>query len=284
MRITLGILALSLCQYAAAQVADRQAQDESAEPLVSSVTDSVTTDSVPLTANTLYMCDFVNNSPLYKINPISGQATKIGSMQLNQTCTDLAFRKTAASGTQLFGTSFTRLFKIVPTTGKATLLPDAYGPGITDINALVAQGGSGILYGAGSTAPGRFISISPTTGKATVKGSFGAGISSAGDLEFLNGQLYALVYKSGHGANTFLARISLSPGTIGHATGLLLIRRSESGKLVALNDVWGLANRSGVLFAVMRTGEVITINPATGIATLKGVDHLAQAGLAVSPN
>jgi hypothetical protein len=33
----------------------------------------------------------------------------------------------------------------------------------------------------------------------------------------------------------------------------------------------------------MRSGELITIDPATGIAILKGDNHKVQAGLAVSP-
>ncbi len=52
---------------------------------------------------------------------------------------------------------------------------------------------------------------------------------------------------------------------------------------VALDNVLGLANRDGVLYAVMKTGEVLTISPSTGIATLKGDNGLVQAGLAVAP-
>jgi hypothetical protein len=204
-------------------------------------------------------------------------------MDLNDSCTDLTIRQTAASGTQLFGTSFTRLFLVNPATGKATLLPNAYGSGISDINALIAQPGSGVLYGAGSTAPGEFVEISPTTGKATKKGTLGSGISSAGDLEFLNGQLYGLVNKSSTGTETYLAKISLSSKTIGKATDLVPIRMKEGNTLVVLDNVWGLANRSGVLYAAMENGDVLTIVPSTGIATLKGDNRLPQAGLAVVP-
>jgi hypothetical protein len=229
------------------------------------------------------MCRFGADSPLYTLNPTTGAAKLIGSMDLNQTCTDLAFRKTAASGTQLFGTSFTRMFSINPATGKATLLPYAYGTTIADINALVAQPGSGVMYGAGSSAPGEFIEISPVTGKATKKGNLGTGISSAGDLEFLRGQLYGLVNKSGTGTETYLAKISLSASTMGKASDLLLIRRQEGSKLVAQDNVWGLANRNGILYVTMNNGDVLTLNPATGIATYKGDNKIEQAGLAVAP-
>jgi hypothetical protein len=284
MRVSLCVIAWTLCSIAAAQSPD---QLPAAQPTGSTEAvpppDSALSASTSLTAGTRYICAYENNSPLYTVSATNGAAKRIGAMDIDQTCTDLAFRKTAASGTQLFGTSFTHLFLINPTTGKAKLLSNAYGTDIKDINALVAQPGSGVIYGAGSATPGEFVEISPTTGKATKKGKLGTGISSAGDLEFLNGQLYGLVNKSGTGTETYLAKISLSASTMGKATDLLPIRRKEGTKLVAQDNVWGLANRNGVLYATTETGDVLTISPATGIATLKGDNKLHQAGLAVAP-
>ena len=285
MRIAIGVLAWSLCSIAAAQTPHLQPEpaqataDESIPDTATAAPDAAAT----LKTGTIYMCKFESNSPLYTLNPANGAATKIGYTYINQSCTDLAFRKTAASGVQLFGTSFTQLFLINPATGRGKFLPNTYGSSIKDINALVAQSGSGILYGAGSQAPGEFVEISPTTGKATKKGELGSGIGSAGDLEFLNGQLYGLVNKSGTGTETYLAKISLNAKTMGKATDLLLIRRKEGSNLVALDNVWGLVNRSGVLYAAMETGELLTISPSTGIATLKGDNKQAQAGLAIVP-
>jgi hypothetical protein len=290
MRTLLALLAtLAFCQTSIAQVPGAAAANEAiAENQSSSMTvgaavaAAVSTTS-PLISNTLYMCEFKSNSQLFKVNAITAQVTVVGLMQTSERCTDLAFRKTTAAGTELFGTSFTRAYKIAPTTGKATLLPNIYGSGITDINALVAQPGSGKLYGAGSTAPGKFVDINPVTGKATVKGSYGTGLASAGDLTFLNGQLYGLLTKSGYGTRTFLAKISLVSTTFGKASNLLPIRRDLNGSLIQLNDVWGLVARSGVLIAAMRGGELITINASTGIAALKGDNNKVQAGLALSP-
>ena len=285
MRIAVGILAWALCSIAAAQ-----APEELPAATQPASDDAVTEASTPepaatttLKSGTIYMCKFESDSPLYTLSSSSGAATKIGFTGINQSCTDLAFRKTAASGVQLFGTSFTQLFLINPATGKGKLLPNTYGSSIKDINALVAQSGSGILFGAGSNAPGEFVEISPTTGKATKKGELGAGIGSAGDLEFLNGQLYGLVNKSSTGTETYLAKISLSSKTMGKATDLLLIRRKEGSNLVPLDNVWGLVNKSGVLYAAMETGEILTISPSTGLATLKGDNKQKQAGLAIVP-
>lgn len=284
MRITTFLLAWSLCSIAAAQTLEQRPPAEPAEPVdaASARADSPAA-AATLTAGTLYLCTYEKDSPLYTVNPSNGKTTRIGSTGIDQACTDLAFRKTAAAGIQLFGTSFTNLFVINPATGKATFLKYAYGAGIGDINALVAQPGSGVLYGAGSTAPGEFVEISPTTGKATKKGTLGEGLSSSGDLEFLNGQLYGLVQKSTTGSVTYLAKISLGGKTIGNATDLVKIQQKVDGKLVALDNVWGLTNRNGVLYIATESGDVLTLVPGTGIASLKGDNHLAQAGLAVAP-
>ena len=281
MRSFLTILGLALCHIAVAQVPD--AEGTRATQGEASIAEEALPTAVPLTANTLYMCEFKSNSQLFKLNPLNATPTVVGSMGTNERCTDLAFRRTSSSATQLFGTSSTRAFRVDPTTGRATLLSNTYGSGINDINALVAQPGSGKLYGAGSRPPGQFVEINPTTGKATKRGYYGNGLGSAGDLAFLNGQLYGLLTRSGSGTQTFLARISLSSGTLGRATNLLPIQRRINGRLVKLSNVWGLAARNGVLHAVMQSGELLTISASTGLATLKGDNNKRQAGLTISP-
>lgn len=283
MRFSLLIVMLTYCGMAIAQSPASAPSNGRTAATGTESNDKGTAPSVPLAADTLYMCVYQSDSTLYQVNAATGAAKLVGSMDLDQTCTDLAFRKTTASGTELFGTSFTNLFRINPATGKATLLPNAYGSGIDNINALVAEPGTGILYAAGGAAPGQFISVDPTSGKATVLGSFGKEFSSAGDLEFLKGQLYALVNKSTEGAATYLATISLSPGTMGKATNLLPVRLRVNGRLEVQDNVWGLANRKGVLYAAMETGQLLILDAATGIATLVGDDSLSQAGLAISP-
>jgi hypothetical protein len=283
MRLSLLIVMLTYCALATAQSPASAPRNGHTAATGNSSSDTGTSPSVPLAADTLYVCIYQSDSTLYQVNATTGAAKLVGSMDLDQTCTDLAFRTTTASGTELFGTSFTNLFRVDPTTGKAKLLPNAYGSGVDNINALVAEPGTGILYGAGGATPGQFISINPTSGKATVLGSFGKEFSSAGDLEFLKGKLYALVNKSTEGAATYLATISLSPGTMGKATNLLPIRLRVNGKLEVQDNVRGLANRSGVLYAAMETGQLLILDPTTGMATLKGDNSLSQAGLAISP-
>lgn len=234
--------------------------------------------AVPLASNTLYMCEFKSNSSLFKVNHLNAQVTLVGPTLTSLACTDLTFR-----GTALFGTAFTKLLTINPTTGQATPKANSFGSGITDINALIAQPTTNKLFGAGSRTPGRFVEINPTTGRATLRGTYGPGLGSAGDLAFHNGVLFATLTNNASPGRTFLARISLSTGTVGKATLIGAIRRIAGGNTIFLRDVFGLAVRSGVLYGGTRSGEVLTINPSNAIATLKGDNNKVQAGFAVSP-
>lgn len=214
-----------------------------------------------LSANTIYMVNFGNPSSLYTLRPGTGASTRVGAMGVSQV-TDIAF-----SGSTLYGVSFTQFLTINPNTGKATVKGSL---GFSDINALVVQPSTGKIFGAGSSAPGSFVSINPNTGKATRIGSFGAGLSSAGDLEFINGVLYATLDRNGFN-NSFLARINLSNG----AATLIGDMRFK--------DVWGLALRGGVLYGATNSGQLIRVNTANGVGTLIGSNGIAQAGLAKSP-
>lgn len=234
--------------------------------------------AVPLAPNTLYMCEVPGNRPLFKVNHLNAQVTLVGPTQTPLSCTDLAFR-----GTVLFGTTFTKLLTINATTGRATPKANSFGSGIFDINALIAQPTTNKLFGAGFRPPGRFVEINPTTGVATTRGFYGPGLGSSGDLAFLNNVLYATLTNSASLGRTFLARISLSTGTVGRATLIGPIRRIVGGNTIFLRDVFGLAVRSGVLYGGMRSGELIIINPSNAIATLRGDNNKVQAGYAVSP-
>jgi len=219
--------------------------------------------ALPLQGNALYMCSIESNSKLYVVSYINGVKTLVGSMGTQ--CTDLAF-----AGTTLQGVTFTRFFNVNPTTGKVTA---SKAHGFTDINALVA-GPAGTFYAAGYTNNGgqgaNFVRINGTTGLGTRLGRFGAGLTSAGDLAFLNGILYATVNKPGS-INTWLAKINT---TTGKATLIGNIGR---------RNVWGLAVRNGIMYAVTNDGKLLRINPSTGIGVLLGTNGIVQAGLAKSP-
>ncbi len=205
-------------------------------------------------ANTMYMTDFQSNSGVYTINTTTGAATKLGlaGVQL----TDLAFRNST-----LFGVSFSTLFKVNPSTGHATAVGAL---GFNDINSLAVQPSTGTVFAMGNA--GEVVRISPSTGRATKVGTLGTGLSSAGDLEFVNGVMYASVDRSGYNAS-WLAKVNLSTG---HAT--LVGSTGRAG-------VWGLALDHGKLYGATRSGCIVTINVSTGRATKVGCNARQQAGL-----
>lgn len=232
-------------------------------PLLSFFCVAQDANALPLQVNTLYMCDFQAKSKLYVLNSTNGAKTLVGS--IGTQCTDLAF-----VGSKLNAVTFSKFLTINPVTGAITASKNH---GFTDINALVA-GSSGTLYAAGSINNGgkgaNFVRINASTGVGTVIGKYGAGLTSAGDLEFLGGILYATVNKPGS-ATTWLAKINTSTGkatlvgNIGH------------------QNVWGLAVRNGLMFAVSNNGKVLRINTANGVGVVIGTNGVVQAGLAKSP-
>jgi hypothetical protein len=215
-----------------------------------------------ISPNTLYMNEFVSSSSrLFKVNSANAVATLVGST-FTPKVTDVAFQ-----GTTLYGVTFNSFLSINPNNAQTTTIGSL---GFNDINALVVNPANGKIYGAGSAVPGRFISINPTNGRGTFIGNFGTGLSSAGDLAFKNGVLYATLKRTGF-TNSWLAKIAIATG-----------KATLVGD-IGFADVWGLSLRNGVLFGATRTGQLITINPTTGRGTFVNRNGIQQAGLTTSP-
>ena len=222
--------------------------------------------ALPIQSNTLYVHSFEYNSRLYIVNASTGVTTLVGAMGTE--CTDLAF-----NGTKLSGISFTRFFQINPTTGAVSSIKYH---GFSDLNALVFAGAAspGNFFAAGVNGSGNnggvFVRINATTGVGTLIGRLGNGLTSAGDLAFLNGTLYALVNKPG-AATTWLAKINPVSGkaTLVGNTGY--------------TDVWGLEVRSGIMFAATSNGRLMRLNPNSGVAAVVGTSPVRMGGLAKSP-
>jgi len=218
--------------------------------------------ALPLQRNTLYSCSNQSNSTLYALNT-SGVATRVGA--IGTQCTDLAF-----VGSQLWGISFTRIMTINATTGAVT----ASGlHGLTDLNALIRASSSGTVFYSAGFRSGQFVRITISSAgqiSTRILGSFGSGLTSSGDFEFVNGTLYATVNRPGF-SNTWLARINPTNG-----------RATLVGD-IGFPTVFGLALRSGVLYAVTANGNFLRINTATGRGVRLGTDGIVHAGLAKSP-
>ncbi len=184
----------------------------------------------------LYIDDSSNQ--LGTVDVGTGAVTVIGSMGAD-TMTDIAFSPTG----QLYGVSFTNLYRINATTGAATLVGSL---GLSDQNALVF-GSDGTLYAAGNTS-GDLYTVNTSTGHASLVGAIG--FDSAGDLAFNNGNLYM------SSTSNQLIRVNTATGA-----GTLV------GNL-GFSNVYGLATGdNGVLYGVSGT-QIFSVNTTTGTGTL----------------
>lgn len=184
----------------------------------------------------LYIDDAFNR--LGTVNVVTGAVNVIGSMG-GDVITDIAFSPTG----QLYGLSFSRLYRIDRSSAAVTLIGTH---GIPGGNALVF-GTDGTLYGAGASSTDLY-RLDPTSGAATSLGS--VGYASAGDLAFNAGSLYL------SSSTDQLVRVTLG-GTVG-------------GTLVGdfgFSAVFGLATAAnGVLYGVAST-DIFAVNTATGVGT-----------------
>ncbi|MDX2035789.1 MAG: PEP-CTERM sorting domain-containing protein [Isosphaeraceae bacterium] len=171
---------------------------------------------------------------LGKVDVGTNTVSVVGGMGV--VMTDLAFSPTG----DLYGMSFTNLYKIDKSTGASTLIG---AHGISGGNALVF-GADGTLYGAGGAL---LYSINTGTGAGSLLGNMG--YSSGGDLAFQGGNLFLATSSN-------LVQISLP---------------SASGTLVGAfgggrNLVYGMATAGGILYGVNNT-SIFSIDSATGAGT-----------------
>jgi PEP-CTERM motif len=167
-----------------------------------------------------------------------------------QILTDIGF-----VGTQMYGTTFTGLFRIDDTTGASTAIGSYGGVGGGGMNALVGNGAS--LLGASNASLTDF-SINPTTGAATAGGPIP--LPSAGDLAFDHGVLFLSATNTSGGDSL----VNVSGNSVVGA-----FSPSESA-------VFGLANDGTTTYAVDGT-EIFSVNVAT--AALTPLFNYAGAGL-----
>jgi hypothetical protein len=168
------------------------------------------------------------------VDVATGNVTLIGNTGI--VLTDIAFDPSG----NLFGISFTNLYKINSTTAATTLV----GPhGVPGGNALVF-GSDGTLFSAGFSSTSLF-RINPATGATTNLGN--VGFASGGDLAFNGGNFFL------SSSTNQLIQIDLSNPSSSHAVGPF-----------GISSVFGLASgEDGVLYGVAGT-QIFPVNPATG--------------------
>ena len=221
-----------------------------------------------------------SGSKLYQIDTATFQPHEIGTMTGlgTQSLTDLAIDKSD----RMFGVTLDKLYTINSTTGAATLVTMMSVQGNTSLSFVPMDlnnpASDDILVTANDM--GDVYSINQTTGAATKLGSYGTfnnkKVVSSGDLIAVRGfGIYATV-DVGTESQDYLARID--PTTwkatpIGGGTGY--------------DKIFGLGYWKGTIYGFVSgssTGQMITIDPATGAATEVQSGSVSWFGAGVATN
>lgn len=191
-----------------------------------------------------------NRGVLGRVDVANGSVTVIGDTDI--ALTDIAF----SPGGQLFGLSFTNLYRINVTTAAATLVGAHRIPGG---NALTFRA-DGTLFAAGTSSTGLF-RINTGTGRATNLGS--TGFRSAGDLAFRNGSLFLA------STSNRLVRINLANPASSIDVGPF-----------GFTNVFGLDTGSNNVMVGISGTRIFSVNTANGAGNV--ISNYAGRGLSTA--
>lgn len=212
---------------------------------------------------------------LYRIDPDTYAATKVGDFGLTgllEVMTDLAID---ANG-NLVGVTFSSVYSIDANTGRATLLSG--GSLLQQFNGLsfvpasaVGQTGADVLIGT-DNANGNVYNVNPATGVTSVIGSMGGSFISSGDVVSVADGTSAQTYQTVPGT-THDVLVKLAASTF-HATPI--------GTNTGFDKIYGLGFWKGKVFGFTYTGQIITIDPTTGVGTMVANSGVQWNGAAVT--
>ncbi|MDB4954545.1 MAG: Peptidyl-prolyl cis-trans isomerase [Myxococcales bacterium] len=199
------------------------------------------------------------SSTLYKVDPDTLAITMVGAFQWPASTgmdqmTDIAVDKNGA----IIGVSFGAVYKVNALTAECTLLSTGLQGSFNGLSFVPADmlglTGDDILVGTHNDDD-IVNRIDPMTGTATQVGHMGSAFMSSGDLVAVAG--FGTVQTTLGAPHDVLSR--LAPQTfaampIGTSTGQ--------------NQIWGVAYWKGKVFGFTQTGQFLTIDPTTGVATV----------------
>ena len=201
-----------------------------------------------------------SNGLLYSIIPATGQEALVGTLRSSGSSAAIPMYDIAANGNSVYSIDLNgTLYSVNPNTAQTTRI--GVNPGLF-INALTF--GNGVLYGAGRDS---LYTINTNTGLATLVGNGtangGTAYNSSGDVSFINGKLYLTSF-NGNGTNDSFFTIDPATGkgteidTLSFGTVFALAYSSSDQTLYGFTDP--STNVTG-------SGQVLIINPNTGVAT-----------------
>jgi len=196
---------------------------------------------------------------LYQVDPNPPNAlTTIcdfsGAIPADAGVNDIAVQRNGG----MYGITKTDLYQIDPQTCVGThVAPLAQSAGgfngltFSDADTLVA-----------ADADGHVVTIDTSTGQVSDAGHFGTNLGCSGDIVALSdGTVYATAKILDGGSNATDVLVTLDPSNGYFATRV-------SSQSTGYHGVFGLGYWAGELYGFDRNGNVLTIDPVTGVATL----------------
>jgi hypothetical protein len=207
---------------------------------------------------------------LYTVDPDSYAVTRIGDFDFDasEQMTDLGIDATG----NLVGVSFFSVYKVDPVTAHCTQLSSSISRSFNGLSfvpaAAVGTTGADVLVGT-EDLDDLVFKVNPTTGAATRIGAMGGGYSSSGDIVSVDGfGTVQTVPGSPHDVLVRLAPSTFAATPIGTDTGF--------------DNIWGLGFWKGKVFGFTNAGELITLDPHTGVGTMVASGGPAWFGAAVT--
>lgn len=194
------------------------------------------------------------SSELFRVDPRALSVRSVGRFAFaedgqNHEMTDIAIN---AAG-ELWGLSFDAVYRIDAMTARCTLVSPLEGQynGLTFVPAGVLNPASEVLLAV--ERGGAYFVVNTRDGRVQRLGSYGVGGSSGDLVSIATADTWAIVKIAGVDN---LARVDLRAGrtTVIGPTGI--------------DDLWGLGYWRQRLYGFASTGEFVTIDPATGRATV----------------
>jgi hypothetical protein len=208
-----------------------------------------------------------SSDTLYQVDPKTFALTTVGNFNAGDSMTDLAVTPNG----ELYTISFTALYRVSKTSGKATYIANLTGATNNGLTFLT----NGTLLAAEGGGTGNVIRIDPTTGALTSVGSFGNGLSSSGDLVAVNTVMYGISATLPGGADASADNVLMR---VDVATGKATVVGA-----IGFGDVWGLAYASKKVIAFTKSGQIIEVDPLTGKGTLLATKNIEFWGAGMSP-
>jgi hypothetical protein len=217
---------------------------------------------------------------LYHVDLVGRELIEIGPFEIDENMTDIAVDPDG----QIFGISETAFYRIDAGDGHATRLAALESCGTFGV--ALTFGPDGTLYAGDFQGAFCRIDVSMTPPDVIRVGDLGNNLALAGDLVAVSdGTLFGTAYDTSFPASqddNFL--VEIDPAT-GHAT------RVPGGNRIGWGRLFGVGYDVGTVFAFTHdgTGEVVTVDPASGDGTLYATftdpvsgDGIAFAGAGVS--